>query len=404
MAERFRNGEGEGARDASWMRMALQLAEASTGLAAPNPRVGCVVVKGGEVLGRGAHYYDRKDHAEVVALREAGAAARGATAYVTLEPCAHTGRTAPCAAALLAAGVARVVVATGDPNPLVNGRGTAMLREQGVAVTMGVMAEEARTLNDGFARWIRTGLPFVLLKAAVSLDGRVAPPQAIKPQGSVAYLTGARSLLAVQKLRHAMDAVLTGIGTVLEDNPLITDRSGGARRRNLLRVVLDSRLRLPLESRLVHSARGDVLVLTGEKPGDEEHRRRRAALEQAGIAVCTVSADAEGRLDVRAGLRLLGQQYGVLNVMAEGGPRLNRTLLERETAPAIADKLCLFFAPMFLGDEGVPLLAGGLPLQLEYRRFSLAEVGSDFRVDAYLRDPWREIENASGTPASTSLS
>ena len=254
--------------DARWLRHALQLAEASIGLASPNPRVGCVLVRYGVLVGRGAHHYDAKDHAEIVALREAGAKARGATAYVTLEPCSHTGRTPPCAAALIEAGIRRVVAATGDPNPLVNGHGLAMLREAGVSTTVGVLAEQARALNDGFARSIRCGLPFVTLKAGVSLDGRIAPSRAEKPPGSVAYLTGARSLLAVQRLRQASDAVLTGIGTVLEDNPLLTDRSGGERRRPLLRVVLDSQLRLPVESRLAQSAAGDLLVLTCDPDED----------------------------------------------------------------------------------------------------------------------------------------
>jgi diaminohydroxyphosphoribosylaminopyrimidine deaminase/5-amino-6-(5-phosphoribosylamino)uracil reductase len=378
-------------QDARWMRQALQLAEASIGMASPNPRVGCVLVKHGIVVGRGAHQYDRKDHAEIVALNDAGPQARGATAYVTLEPCAHTGRTAPCAEALLKAGVARVVAATGDPNPLVNGQGFAMLREKDVAVTVGVMPDQARALNDGFARWIKHKLPFVTLKAGVSLDGRIAPPRAQKPAGSVAYLTGARSLLAVQKLRHSVDAVLTGIGTVLEDNPLLTDRSGGARRRALLRVVLDSGLQLPVASRLVQTAQNDVLVCTAATTEDRAHRERWNALEAAGIQVRAVGAAPEGGLNLEAVLRLLGEGYGVLNVLTEGGSRLNRALLGSEYGAPIADKLCLFYAPMFLGEAGVPLVAGGLPVPMELRRFTVAESGSDFRMEAYLRDPWRDF-------------
>ncbi len=387
-AEQPGNPGHDVAADARWMRHALQLAEGSIGMASPNPRVGCVLVRHGLPVGRGAHLYDRKDHAEIVALREAGERARGATAYVTLEPCAHTGRTGPCAEALVRAGVARVVAATGDPNPLVNGQGLRILREGGVEVTVGVMPEQARALNDGFARWIRHKLPFLTLKAGLSLDGRIAPPPAEKAPGSVRYLTGARSLVAVQRLRHASDAVLTGIGTVLDDNPLLTDRSGGARRRALLRVVLDSELRLPLASRLAQTAQNDLLVLTREEGGG--HRERRLALESAGVQVRSIATLGSGALDVRAALELLGGQYQILNLLCEGGSRLNRTLLDGEDGGPLADKLCLFYAPMFLGEAGVPLLAGDASMHLELRRSSTADSGSDFRFEAYLRDPWRD--------------
>ncbi len=392
MAELYRGNDGSDHNpDVRWMRQALLLAESSIGLASPNPRVGCVLVKNGIVVGRGAHHYDRKDHAEIVAMREAGEQVRGATAYVTLEPCSHTGRTPPCAEALLKAGVERVVVATGDPNPRVNGTGLNVLRAGGVAVTTGVLAEPARALNDGFARWIESKVPFVTLKAGISLDGRIAPSRENKDPGSVAYLTGARSLLAVQRLRHSVDAVLTGIGTVLEDNPLLTDRSGGARRRALLRVVLDSDLRLPVASRLVQTVQNDVLVLTAARPGDASHRKRCLALEAAGVQVRNVPAKPDGRLQLSAALQLLGESYGVLNLLTEGGSQLNQSLLEGEDGNgSLADKLCLFYAPMFLGEAGVPLVAGALSTPIELRRFSTTESGSDFRFEAYLRDPWAD--------------
>ena len=367
--------------DARWMAEALELAQGAVGLASPNPTVGCVVVKNGAVVGRGAHLYDNKDHAEVVALREAGSRAHGATAYVTLEPCAHHGRTPPCAEALLRAGEARVVAATGDPNPLVNGQGLAILRAGGVATTVGVSQEQARALNDGFARFIRTGLPFVTVKAGVSLDGRIAPGQ--KTAGTVAYLTGPESLLAVQQMRHAADAVLTGIGPVLDDNPLLTDRSGGARRRPLLRVILDSQLRLPLVSRLVTTAQDDVLVVGANDPALQE---RRLALENAGAAVRSVETTPDGRLDPCAVLRLLGSEWRVLNLLCEGGSRLNRALLEGPDP--IADKLRLLYAPVFLGEAGVPLLAGDARLELEMQHPNVSFSGSDISVETYLRDPW----------------
>ncbi len=390
--------------DSYWMSEALRLAEASVGLASPNPRVGCVLVRAGALVGRGAHHYDRKDHAEIAALREAGGQARDATAYVTLEPCAHTGRTPPCAEALVKAGVARVVVATGDPNPLVAGRGLAILREAGIAVSVGTLAVPCRAINDGFARWIQAKLPFVTLKAGVSLDGRIAPPSMTRQPGSVTYLTGARSLLAVQKMRHGSDAVLTGIGTVLADNPLLTDRSGGPRRRALLRVVLDSGLRLPQGSRVLQTAQNDVVVFTkedtklenGPSAGQHDepptaghlHAERRLALEAAGARVHTVPSLPGGGLDLRAVLQVLAGSYGVLNLLVEGGSALNRALLDSEIP--LADKLCLFYAPMFLGDAGVPLIAGSLSQPVELQRSALSESGSDFRLEAYLRDPWHE--------------
>ncbi|HEY0786891.1 MAG TPA: bifunctional diaminohydroxyphosphoribosylaminopyrimidine deaminase/5-amino-6-(5-phosphoribosylamino)uracil reductase RibD [Acidobacteriaceae bacterium] len=368
---------GHSEADLGWMREALALAEQAVGMASPNPTVGCVLVRDGGEVGRGAHHYDAVDHAERVALKQAGACARGATAYVTLEPCSHTGRTGPCADALIQAGVARVVVATSDPNPLVSGKGCARLREAGVAVTGGVLADEARALNDGFARHIRFHLPFVTLKAGVSLDGRIAPAATSPPAATTIYLTSPRSLLAVQHMRHAADAVLTGIGTALADNPLLTDRSGLPRRRPLLRVVVDSALRLALDSRLVESAEGDLLVYTADAGS-----AKADALRRAGAVVEQAPLDA-GRLDLRGILAALGQR-GILNLLVEGGSQLNRRMLSLE----LVDKLRLFYAPVLLGERGVPLLAGDEPLHPELQRTSVARSGDDFCLEAYLRDPW----------------
>src|SRR5580704_7911341 len=201
------------------MNRALELARATVGLSSPNPQVGCVIVRDGEVVGEGAHRYDEKDHAEIVALKAAGERARGATAYVTLEPCSHHVRTGPCADALIAAGVRRVVAATVDPNPLVAGRGIERLRDAGVAVEVGVCEREAREVNGAFARWIRTSRPLVTLKAALSADGMLAPPPAARTERQTYWITGAEARAEVQRMRHAADAVLTGVGTVLADDP-----------------------------------------------------------------------------------------------------------------------------------------------------------------------------------------
>ncbi|HEX6494260.1 MAG TPA: bifunctional diaminohydroxyphosphoribosylaminopyrimidine deaminase/5-amino-6-(5-phosphoribosylamino)uracil reductase RibD, partial [Acidobacteriaceae bacterium] len=250
-------------QDELYMRRALELARASAGLASPNPQVGCVLVRDSAVVGEGAHRYEQRDHAEVVALKKAGEAARGATAYVTLEPCSHHGRTGPCADALVAAGVSRVVAATVDANPLVAGQGFERLRQAGIAVEIGLLQSEAREINDAFACWVKTCRPLVTLKAALSADGMLAPPDEKRTAGQTFWITGAEAREQVQRMRHAADAVLTGVGTVLADDPLLTDRSGGERRNKLLRIVLDSRLRTPLESKLVQSAEDDVLIFCG---------------------------------------------------------------------------------------------------------------------------------------------
>ena len=397
------------------MQEALLLAERSIGLASPNPIVGCVLVRDDMAVGHGAHIYDNLDHAEIVALAEAGLQARGATAYVTLEPCSHTGRTGPCADALIRAGVIRVVVATVDPNPLVSGQGIERLREAGIAVTVGVLAEPARQLNDGFARSIRHKLPFVTLKAGLSLDGRIAPAPSLSaaadasaaPAGTT-YLTSPHSLVAVQRMRHASDAVVTGIGTVLHDDPMLTDRSGLPRRRPLLRVVLDSALRLPLDSRLVRSAQGDLLVYTAQGESARADALRSAGVEVEQVAssssasvdsaapgsVTAVESDlvglgpraAEGNVvDLASVLRSLGERRGILNLLAECGSRLNRVLLAEE----LVDKLCLFYAPLFLGEGGVPLLAGPASMHPEFSSTAISRSGQDFCLEAYLRDPWR---------------
>src|SRR6202142_667368 len=235
----IRSSTSVSADDSGWMERALELAREGTALAHPNPMVGAVVVKDGEVVGRGYHRYDQLDHAEIVALREAGKDARGGTLYVNLEPCCHTGRTGPCTKAIIAAGVRRVVAAMEDPNPEVAGQGFAELRTAGLHVTEGIEEDEAMRLNEDFACWIKTQLPFVTLKAALTLDGQIA----MKP-GRETAITSGEAREAVQRMRHAADAILTGIGTVLADDPLLTDRTGLARRRKLLRVVVDSSLRI----------------------------------------------------------------------------------------------------------------------------------------------------------------
>jgi diaminohydroxyphosphoribosylaminopyrimidine deaminase/5-amino-6-(5-phosphoribosylamino)uracil reductase len=373
------------------MNQALELARASVGLASPNPQVGCVLVRDGVVVGEGAHFYDEFDHAEIVALKRAGDRAHGATAYVTLEPCSHHGRTGPCATALIAAGVRRVVAATLDPNPQVSGQGIARLKAAGIEVTVGVCEQGAREVNDAFAKFIRTRRPLVTLKAGLSADGMLAPRPDTRTKRQPYWLTGAEARTEVQRMRHAADAVLTGIGTVLADDPALTDRSGivglggRARRRPLLRVVLDSNLQTPLDSQLVRSANGDVLVLCGT----DAEPMSAAALEAEGVQVQRV-AERRGRLDLGAVLDMLGQR-NILSVLLEGGSKLNGAFL----AQGLVDKVALFYSRVELGEDAVPFAAGvGSPLALEQKIRGVTQTmfGADTRVSGYLRDPWDAVQ------------
>jgi diaminohydroxyphosphoribosylaminopyrimidine deaminase/5-amino-6-(5-phosphoribosylamino)uracil reductase len=300
-------------QDRMWMERALELARRGIGVTSPNPAVGCVVLdRAGQVVGEGWHEYDLLEHAEVVALKEAQQHARervkGGTVYVTLEPCNHQGRTGPCTQALIGAGVARVVMATGDPNPKVAGHGADALRAAGSVVEVGVCEAAARRLNEGFACWITTNRPLVLMKVAMTLDGRIGPPPGVQKTGEIYWITNEQSRAAVQPLRWHADAAVTGVDTVLTDDPLLTDRSGLRRRRKLLRVVLDSALRMPLESKIVKSADGDVVVFTMADmqpiPAPEQLpvRQKMTGIGNSHIAI---KANAEAQAWFDQGLSLL---------------------------------------------------------------------------------------------------
>jgi diaminohydroxyphosphoribosylaminopyrimidine deaminase/5-amino-6-(5-phosphoribosylamino)uracil reductase len=357
-----------------WMDRALSLANRGLALAHPNPRVGAVIVKDGKVVGEGFHSYDGMKHAERIALERAGAKARGATLYINLEPCCHFGRTGPCSDAIIAAEIRRVVAAMKDPNRLVAGHGFRQLKRAGVRVDVGVREAEARRLNEDFVGWIRTRRPFVVLKSALTLDGRIA-----ERAGAATAITGAASLAAVQKLRHASDAILTGIGTVLADDPLLTDRSGSPRRRRLLRVVIDSRLRIPPKSRLVRSAREDLLVFTLQSAASAKAR----ALTKAGVEVFQIRSRGR-RLDLKEVIRELGRRE-ILSVLLEAGPGLNGAAIEA----GIVDKLILFYAPKFIGERGVPMAflpPGWFRRGRELRIERVERFGEDFAVEGYFHD------------------
>jgi diaminohydroxyphosphoribosylaminopyrimidine deaminase / 5-amino-6-(5-phosphoribosylamino)uracil reductase len=360
--------------DESHITRALALAARGTARAHPNPRVGCVIVKNNRIIGEAFHAYDRLDHAEIVALKKAGKKARGAILYVTLEPCCTTGRTGPCTNAIIAAGIKRVVAAMQDPNPAVAGRGFAQLRRAGIELTVGIQESAARELNQDFAKWIRTGLPFVTLKTALTLDGQIAARS-----GSTTWITSESSREEVQRLRHAADALLTGIGTVLADNPRMTDRTGKPRRQKLLRAVVDSQLRLPLKANLVKSADADVAVFTTQ-PLDSP---RALALERAGVAVVRVPAK-RGHVDLHAVLRDLGK-HQILNVLLEAGAELNGAALEA----GIVDKMILFYAPKIMGTGGVPMASlpsKWFPKSPALTNITVNRYGPDFCVQGYFHD------------------
>lgn len=369
------------------LRHALELAQQASAFASPNPTVGCVLTTPqGEVLGEGAHWYDRRDHAEIAALKQAaehGHSVAGATAYVTLEPCTVSGRTGPCAEALVQARIARCVIATADPNPLVHGKGIELLQRASIEVEVAEPASEigtrARRLNDAFAFSIVRDRPFVTLKSALSVDGRLAPAQ--HEPGKPFWLTGEAARADVQRLRHEHDALLTGIGTVLADDPSLNDRTGLPRRRPLLRVVLDSSLRLPLRSQLVLSAQNDLLVLCS----DDADRQRIRLLEQAGAEVlCLPSTEPKLVLQELHRRKLL-------SVLLEAGSAMNGAFLQEK----LVDRVVLYFAELELGKDAVPFARNGTsPFDLQFRLSELKRStfprgsSEDIRLAGYLHDPW----------------
>jgi diaminohydroxyphosphoribosylaminopyrimidine deaminase / 5-amino-6-(5-phosphoribosylamino)uracil reductase len=357
-------------------RAALALAQRGLGIVWPNPAVGCVLVREGRVVGRGWTGRGGRPHAETEALFRAGPRARGATAYISLEPCSHHGETPPCAEALIAAGIGRVVAALEDPDPRVCGRGFAMLRAAGVAVETGRCAAEAGEINAGFFSRVRRGRPLVTLKLATSLDGRIA-----MPSGESRWITGPAARERAHLLRARHDAVMVGIGTVLADDPELTCRLPGLGDRSPVRVVVDRRLRVPRSARLVGGARTiPTWVLTA---GSVDAGRRDALVESG---VQTIEVDTAGdRLDLDAALRALGER-GITRLLVEGGARLAAALLEAR----LVDRLIWFHAPLLIGGDGVPAVAGlgvaALADTPAFERLSTEIIGADLLTTFRTRD------------------
>jgi diaminohydroxyphosphoribosylaminopyrimidine deaminase/5-amino-6-(5-phosphoribosylamino)uracil reductase len=361
------------------MARALELAARGAGQVSPGPLVGCVIVDAaGDVAGEGFYLYERVKHAETLALEEAGGRARGATAYVSLEPHAHTGRTPPCTDALVGAGVARVVAPTEDPNPLVSGKGFEALRAAGVGVTVGVLAREAERLNEKYCHALRRGRPFVHLKLATSLDGRIATRT-----GDARWITGAEARGRAHLLRHEADAILVGAGTAEKDDPLLTDRSGRARHRPLLRVVLDERLGLKPESKLAQTAReAPALVFTSE----HSDARRAAELKQLGVEVLRLPS---GGRDAAAVLAELHRRQ-VQGLLVEGGANVAGAFLRAN----LVNKVSFFVAPLILGGDALGAVGGAGALTVgeavKLHEVEITRHGRDVEITGYIKDANRE--------------
>ncbi len=371
--------------DTEYMRRAIALAEKSIGLASPNPPVGCVIVLGDKIIGEGWHEYASRDHAEVRALAVAGPAARGASAYVTLEPCVHFGRTPPCVPALISAGVARVCVAHKDPNPVVCGKGIDQLRAAGIEVELGLLQAEVARVIEPFARHATTGLPLVVGKAGMSLDGKIAPSRARRGR-----ITSQEGLDFGQQLRLHLDAILVGIGTVLADNPELTYRGARAKARPLKAVLLDSLLRTPPGARVLHASPDPRVLIycCAEAPED-----RRRALEAEGAEIVAVPRSPVG-LELGTVLQDLGKR-GILGVLVEGGSEVHWSFL----SSGLVDKFYFIISPLVLGGkDAVPAVGGrGYESIADARRFRITRVvhaGPDIILEAFPSDsksilsPW----------------
>jgi len=355
------------------MRLALRLARRGEGRVSPNPLVGAVIVRDGEIVGRGYHAAYGRDHAEVMALREAGERSKGATLYVTLEPCNHTGHTPPCTRAILKAHIARVVVGMRDPNPEVAGGGVETLREKGVKVDVGILEERCRRMNESFIHFVMRKTPFVVMKIAATLDGKTATRT-----GQSQWITGKDALRYVHRLRGTMDAVMVGIGTVLKDDPLLTCRSSRPPRQPL-RIVVDTSLALPEEGKLVTSVdTAPLWVVTG--PGIDPLKKER--LLSRGVEILSLPLY-NGKVDLKRMMVILGQK-GITSILSEGGSRLNASLLKE----GIARKILIFYAPKILGgQESLSMFTGPSPETLRDAvpvvSWEIRRVGHDFLFQGY---------------------
>ena len=363
-------------QDEHYMKMALELAARARGRTSPNPMVGAVVVKDGAVIGKGYHQRAGTPHAEIHALRDAGEDAAGATLFVTLEPCCHHGRTGPCSEAVIQARVARVVVAMADPNPLVSGGGIQRLKAAGIEVDCGVLESEAVALNEVFIKYITTRMPFVLAKAAMSLDGKIATRT-----GKSKWITGPEARAYGHRMRDWYEAILVGVGTVLADNPSLTTRLPGGGGRDPVRVILDSRVRAPLSAKVFsrrHSKATAIVATTSQAPPG-----RLAELESAGVKVLVAG---EGpSVDIKVLFKKLAAME-ITSVLIEGGAAVHASALEA----GVVDKVAWFVAPKIIGGAGAPGPVGGRGVEdpsqaVALDRLEIKRLGEDFCLEGTVR-------------------
>lgn len=354
-----------------YMKLAIELAKKAEGRTSPNPVVGAVVIKGGRIVGKGYHKRAGMPHAEIEALRQAGGRAKGATLYVTLEPCDHFGRTPPCTDAIVLSGIKETVIAMKDPNPLNNGRGIKKLNRWGIKTTVGTLEAEAADMNKPYLKWIKTAMPYITVKVAQSLDGKIAAWT-----GDSHWISCEESRHIVHGLRGTADAVMVGVNTVLKDDPLLTNRSGAGKQP--VRIVVDSALKTPLSSKLVRTSKDVPLIIATTERSPE---KKRDALADKGAEVITVRSK-DGRVDMRAFLKILGQR-GVTHVMVEGGGELIASL----TGSRLADRFLFFIAPKLVGGRSAPTSVEGAGISrirdaLMMRNIAVKRCGSDILVEA----------------------
>jgi diaminohydroxyphosphoribosylaminopyrimidine deaminase/5-amino-6-(5-phosphoribosylamino)uracil reductase len=361
----FMNGE-------RWMRRALHLAEKGKGRTSPNPMVGAVLVKNGQVVGEGYHVKAGADHAEIIALRRAGEKAKGATLYLNLEPCIHYGKTPPCAPAVIEAKVKRVVIGMEDPNPLVGGRGLDSLKRAGLNVEVGILEKECRRLNEAFCKYILKKEPFVILKVAATLDGKIAARE-----GDSKWISGETSRHFIHRMRDQVDGVVIGIGTVLKDDPQLTARI--KKGRDPYRIILDSRLRIPEDAKVIGNSPSKTIIATTELAARDKIER----LEKKGVRILILDSK-QGRVDLKNCLSKLGEM-GIMSLLVEGGSQVNGSFLDE----GLIDKILFFLSPKLIGDREALGIFGGsgkatLKETIPLNELRVRRIGKDILIEGYL--------------------
>ena len=361
--------------DERWMKRVLRLAEKGRGRTSPNPMVGAVLVRDDHIVAEGYHSRAGGPHAEIIALRKAGEEARGATLYLNLEPCTHHGKTPPCVPVVIEAGLKRVVIGMEDPNPLVNGKGVEALTRAGVDVEIGILEKECRRLNEAFCKYIVNQQPFVILKVASSLDGKIATRN-----GESQWMTGEASRRFVHRLRDQVDGVIVGIGTVLKDDPMLTARIKGG--KDPYRVILDSRLRIPEETKVVKISPTRTIIATTELAP----RERVENLEKEGVQVLTFESK-QGRVDLKSCLSKLGEME-MITLLVEGGSQINGSFLDE----GLIDKIIFFLSPKLIGDPQALGIFGGhgvinLKEAILLSELKVRKVAEDILVEGYVIPP-----------------